>query len=314
MGYDHTPEQLIASLRGEQYAIFVGSGPSKVLGVPDWEELLRKLAKKIDYSVEPLFAKGERFHRIGSAVKKAYLEQSRGQDYLDFLAHNMEQTLSKYCSQQVAILKASRGVVITTNFDCCLEAVWQNAEDFEYLKHRIWNVPELDETRVLQEETLVHLHGNKDEKRFILTTEDYEQWYPNALQDERKPSSRLEDFLKSLFTRMPFFFVGFSFEDDHLLRSLKKFRALNKTNIEVDLKFTGGQLVLQEPRHWALLPKEEKEEQEKEEAERRDKENSLHNAGIHIVWYEEPYVRLETVLSELALPRSASQAGGTTSV
>ena len=191
------PADLGAALSAGECVLFVGAGLSRGAGLPDWTELIERLAA--DLHVKP----PARFDYLDLAQ---WYRERFGRDALaravgDTFHHAcaaLRPTLAHYL-----LLSLPLKIIITTNYDNLLERALAG------LKHY--------PTRVLRQEDVPHtgsglgvhvvkLHGDAAHPdEIVITRDDYDEFF------QRRPAMAL--LLEGLLLNRTFFFVGYGLKD-----------------------------------------------------------------------------------------------------
>lgn len=125
---------LVRAVRSKRAIAFIGSGPSRDAGYPDWSQLLQKLvaAAGLDYSPGDLAAGGERTLAIAEECK----EKLR-QDYYEFLRVEFGEKAPGHTTTHVDLLRVPFASYMTTNIDPCLDLA---AERIPGRKIQVWPI------------------------------------------------------------------------------------------------------------------------------------------------------------------------------
>lgn len=232
------PEPLKEKARIDKLVIFIGAGVSRLVGCPSWDELAHKY-------LEDLWQKSKSQHKTTSLGLSYYeYKQLKGlpaRRLLSICDAIYEQhpditrpPLSELCKYECEKFKKSKiftylrdfhAIYVTTNYDECLEDATPSLESIESgsigegapgvnpanPKLRVFsNIEELLESK-LEENALLHLHGNiKEEKTAIITFEDYLRHYRTG----QNPA----ELLKVLFEEdYGVLFVGYGLDEFEIL-------------------------------------------------------------------------------------------------
>jgi len=209
--------------KNDTVAVFVGAGASTPLGIKGWSELLKSFATShgIDLDVErSIEAKGypgtasEIYNRVGDHEK-----------YLQFMSSKFEPRNCLYTSLHELLMKKFR-VIVTTNYDVAFE----NYCNKNGMPIHTQKLPNFNVLTAFNDKTIVYLHGNNDDRKYVFLEEEYDCFYPSI---SGKPGSyEVERFLTPLITNAHLIFVGFSFDDSYLYRFLTK--VINDTALEYE--------------------------------------------------------------------------------
>jgi len=248
---------------------FVGAGLSIPLGFPGWTEYLYGLCDlregvSLRKVITELIANGQ----YEEAAEHLYNElgERRFNDDLKLTFSKEIKTKNIGAIQYLPLI--AKGPVVTTNFDCALETIFERAgKRFEKI-YCGKNVPlQLAlEALVQSKRVLFKLHGDsRDPESRILTLTEYEDSYGKNI-DTTKPLPQIMDRMAS----MPLLFIGCSLNKDRTIQCLKN-------NI-----------------HYAMVEKPEIPEKY------NVKDRDLSKAGIGTIWYpSNEHVKIEEILKYL---------------
>lgn len=204
-------EQLASSIKKKQTILFVGSGVSKNLGLPDYSELIDQMAGNLGYDASAFHKWGDNDFLILAEyylLKKGTLGALRS--WMDRAWHNPRFDIGSSAIYKL-ILELDFPIIYTTNFDRWLE----NAYDHYGKKYtKITNVADLPqiERDVPQ---IIKFHGDFDDDSSIVLTESS---YFNRLDFE----TSLDIKLRSDSLEKSILFIGYSLSDINIRYMLYK--------------------------------------------------------------------------------------------
>jgi hypothetical protein len=237
--------QLVNALKSRRAVLLAGSGSSKFVGYPLWDELVedmrRRFAPHLTWT-EDASAMGFA-GRIVEEIKKA----RQLTDYYNFLERKFEPLPGRarlHDDLHVALVQLGFCGLVTTNYERVIEsAVTQafasdvgpfNCEEIDLCHHRFYRVFDFFRSLAAGEKPrwVLHLHGYyRNPQGIILTEEDYRRRYGElpASDTEGRAQSVILDSLHrkvlwTLFATHPLVFVGFSLRDDFFVHMLRVVR------------------------------------------------------------------------------------------
>lgn len=236
----------------------VGAGLSAWVGYPMWDELLRRHGAEFDVEAEVEGHLADwRYEEAAEVMEKAC-----GDAWFDLLRDSFDpQQIGRRRGSRPAYQKwlpqLFQGLVLTTNFDRCLEDLYGDPDSVnpgdDFQRDRA------DRAGFENKHLLIKLHGDiNDPWHMVLTKTAYDECYgadPGA-PDLEKPMPK---FLSEQVNRRPMLFLGCSLHQDRTCAVLRKCSRVGS--------------------HYALLPRPKDDE---EFAYRR---NELRELGIRAIWY-----------------------------
>ena len=207
--------ELLKHAKNHNLMPFFGAGISR-WAYPGWDDALKRLAKgfgcKMD--VQTLLSRFE-YEEAASLIAEARGRGSFSDAMVDlFRTGKMEECAGRRPAYTDLFPKIFRGPMVTTNFDRCIEYIFQKndtpvpdvlAPQDNYQQDQIEAM--LHEKKSL----LLKMHGDiNDPKHFVFTRESYDATYGDGLDPEKPMPHRL----KRLLEGGPVLFLGCSLHAD----------------------------------------------------------------------------------------------------
>ncbi|UPQ75725.1 SIR2 family NAD-dependent protein deacylase [Chryseobacterium nepalense] len=196
--------------------VFAGSGLSKSLNLPNWNNMVIQNIKNINKPHLNPFIDLLNNNTMSALDVLEYLKTDENEIY-NYIGSNFK--IRKDCNLQLheKLLKLSNNKVITTNYDNAFELAANN----EIIPSKPTSKYTINNINKNSNGFIFKLHGSFDEPdNCIVFKEDYEKLYSSD-NNEAAPEK-----LKSLFTNSTFLFIGFSFSDPDINLIFDK---MNKT-------------------------------------------------------------------------------------
>lgn len=294
-------QALLDTFRSGRFVSFIGAGASMPTGIPAWEKMLQRLIalKGLRFRVSDYEG---RYPELASAIYARYEELSCEQEYYDYLV-SMSEPTECYCTSLHHALIDAVPVHVTTNFDCVLELAYERYKRettplCQYFPH--FDVDQLDD------HSIVYLHANRNERRFVFRKEEFDQYYPSVSRADG--SLQIEFLLRHLFERRHMLFIGFSFYNDPYLKGC--IAAISKQityETQIEAHSFGRSLRPADISHYALLHVSESEPVHVFENRSRLIEE-LQEYQIHAICYRR-HREVEDILLELRRLKDMGEAG-----
>ncbi|MBY0528105.1 MAG: SIR2 family protein [Gemmataceae bacterium] len=191
------PAALVEALLAQECVLFVGAGLSCGAGLPDWSELIRRLAEQLKITPDgrtdyPDLAQWYR-EQFGASALAGVIHQTFGDPNRAGLP-----TLAHYL-----LLSLPIRLVLTTNYDGLLELALTALKRFPVPVVRQEDVAKTGQGDGVY---VVKLHGDAaSAEEIVLCRDDYDEFF------ERRPAMAL--LLEGLLLNRTFFFVGYGLRD-----------------------------------------------------------------------------------------------------
>ena len=275
---------------------FLGAGISSPTGISNWNNLLLNLAncKGAKYtltSIKELIDKHD--HPKTASILKKEIDDIT---YKKFLSDQFNPINTLTTSTIIKIVYKFHSI-ITTNFDTTLE---EAIKTINFIKNEVNKfgkqyLPFLNSNSLQDLKQIVYLHGHKDTDTFLLTEEEYKNFYPSNYDEKNSDSLEdLEEFLKSIINNMNLIFMGFSFDDKNFCNFFKKrVELFNKND---DKKIVQGFASKKtELNHFAFI--------KSDESSIIGKYNQLKEMGIKPIFFKGNYSDLEFYIEKLKVEK-----------
>lgn len=204
-------EELASAIKKKKAILFVGSGVSKNLGLPDYSELINQMAEKLGHDPKTFNEWGNNDFLLLAEyyyLKKGSLGALRS--WMDRMWHDAAISVGESDIYKI-IMDLDFPIIYTTNFDRWLEYAHDYYEK-EYIK--IANVADISRTE--QKKTqIIKFHGDFDDDSSIVLTESS---YFNRLDFE----TSLDIKLRSDSLEKSILFIGYSLSDINIRYMLYK--------------------------------------------------------------------------------------------
>ena len=278
-----------------RWVSFIGAGPSQPTGIGSWRHLLEALirSKGLDLSVEKYDGT---LPQLASEIYCKYNALGCAEDYYAIILSETTPTETHATLFHHEVIKTIR-VHVTTNFD--------NVLDFAYEKYMHRSpaqrqcLPDFD-PELLVDDSIVYLHANRDEKRFVFRAEDFDFYYPSV--SHRNGSMSVESLLRHIYRNRQLLFIGCSFEDAYLRGALSTMWSELTYERATEQELFGPRRLVNTPCHFALLSPltldRDAEKRERQEYARSQIIRQLENSGVRTMVCTK-HCDIETVLEDL---------------
>ena len=255
----------LLQLNKNNVAAFIGAGTSIITGFPNWQSLLIDMKKYYNIQNKNLdrvnaLINNEDFIKAASEI---FNNDNDINKYNDFLCNRFKNPVNcQHYSLHDELIKTFNNI-LTTNFDTTFKSKYESLN--EIIKEQNGNIYNFKEIKLnefnncnLNDRNIVYLHGNWEQKKFILREEEYQTNYKtyNKIFEHYSP---LEGFLIfSVFSKLSLVYIGFSFNDYYFVNLLKKFYLeIYKNQCEEDKKTYGTSNIPPLPDNFVIISDKE---------------------------------------------------------
>jgi hypothetical protein len=205
-------DQLARDVRDGRCILFVGAGLSKLLGLPTWEELIRHMARELDFDPDVLVGPGADFLQVAEFYKLKKGSMGELRSWMD-KNWNVADDAIRFSSVHKQIVELGFPLIYTTNYDNNLERAFQlHGRPFS----KIVSVLDISSART-DCPHIVKFHGDfSDDNSLVITETNYFE----RLEFE----SPLDLRLRSDALGRSILFVGYSLKDFNLRLLLYKLK------------------------------------------------------------------------------------------
>lgn len=266
---------LVESVRKKRIAPFVGAGFSKPCSFPLWGEAIQQLINKLEgfsrseeRALKPVLSYLSRVKELldnWQYLEAAQLIYEKDRTQIESFVRNKFQLTAnaKLIGPVTFLPEISDGCIITTNFDCVIETVFQESnKSIRGYMHGIQSQNQFVPKLIQGERCILKLHGDvSDPSTYIFSEDQYKDAYGDDGIDYTKPLSKV---LRQIFISHSLLFLGCSLSQDMTMTLFKDVVDKQEFNI---------------PDHYAILPKPTNHEIY------LAKETQLLNTKIRPIWY-----------------------------
>ncbi|KAB7731919.1 hypothetical protein F5984_06770 [Rudanella paleaurantiibacter] len=266
---------LVEAVKKKRIAPFVGAGFSKPCHFPLWGEAISQLINRLEgvsrseeRALQPALSyldlvRG--FLNNWQYLEAAQLIYERDQTQIESFVRNKFQLTDniKLIGPVTLLPEIADGCIITTNFDCVIETVFQDKlKPIRGYMHGIQSQNQFVPKLIQGERCILKLHGDvSDPSTYIFSENQYKDAYGEDGIDYTKPLSKV---LRQIFISHSLLFLGCSLSQDMTMTLFKDIVDKREFNI---------------PDHYAILPKHKNHETF------LAKETQLLNTKIRPIWY-----------------------------
>jgi len=218
--------QLIDDLSQKDFIVFAGAGIPEPTGVPLWKELLKTLYDKqplngVEVKMDDV--NEYQYPNIAQMLFDEFATKGDSNDFKKTIQKKMQSTKIPHTVTQEEIIQACGGRIVTTNFDDTFESAFKRLIRNGAIKSEltVQTLSNLECEKVKENNCITYLHGKCNEDEIIFKKADYTKHYPSL---DGRQESPLEKLLRYFYIEcnISVVFVGFSFEDSYVMRSLER--------------------------------------------------------------------------------------------
>ena len=193
-------EEIKGLLENNNLILFVGSGVSASLGMPNWSQLINHIADQLGFEHEVFKTYGDYL----ALAEYYYLKQNGPDELCEWMAEKWTVNKEAIYSSPIynAIVSLSCKLIYTTNYDHTLEQAYDNKKK-NYIK-----IVDINDLVGIQDDAvqIIKFHGDFSKKDSIILSE---RDYFNRLNFE----SPLDIKLRSDMLGNSILFIGYSLSD-----------------------------------------------------------------------------------------------------
>lgn len=287
--------ELLEVFPNGSWVSFIGAGPSQPTGIGNWTQLLKKLirVKDLDLSVDK---HDGTLPQLASDIYSRYNALGCTEEYYEVILSETTPTETHATLFHHEVIKTIR-VHVTTNFDNVLDLAYQKYMGRLPAKRQY--LPDFN-PELLIDESVVYLHANRQEKRFIFRAEDFDFYYPSVSHENG--STSVESLLRHIYRNRQLLFIGCSFEGPYLREALSAMYKEIGYERAKEQQLFGPTQPVNTPCHFALLSpltmEQKTEKRQKQESARSAVIRQLEEAQIRTIVCTQ-HCDIETILEDL---------------
>lgn len=234
-----------SNVKNQAIVPFIGAGPSMILGLPSWSQLVKEYAELVGYPHDI----NTQFTTFGRSWAKVAEEiyQFSGGDIEAYRTHmsEMHPTEAEWTNFHFLLVKHFKRIV-TTNYDYALENAYREC-------HRMSTNPEPNllyfpttlNAINFTEGTIAYLHGQIHVRDFVFRESEYQHAYVQH--------KRIANFLSQVIELYQLLFIGFSFDDPIFRDAIRAIFQARKSESESVNNVFGADHVSESPKSYIIL-------------------------------------------------------------
>jgi NAD-dependent SIR2 family protein deacetylase len=242
----------VEDLSQRDFVVFAGAGVPEITKIPTWRDLLTALERRQKIrGVDIKKVDSYLFPEIAQMLFVLFQKEDNAKEYYKIIREEIQpKAASQTNLQQEIILATSR--IITTNYDDTFERAFKKLHERKNIEEEctVQTIATLNDVKLKKKNHITYLHGRFDETSIIFKTTDYERNY-SCLNGGSE--SALEKLLRYVYSEEALVFVGFSFDDRYITRTIERiYQDIKDEHVkhEGDPNFRP---FLSEIKHYALL-------------------------------------------------------------
>lgn len=314
----------IEDLSQRDFIVFAGAGVPEITKIPTWRDLLIALERRHRIrGVNIREVDSYLFPEIAQMLFVMFQKENNVEEYYKIIRKEIQPKAASQTNLQQEIILATRRI-ITTNYDDTFERAFKTLHDRGNIEEEctIQTIATLTDVKLKKKNLITYLHGRFNENSIVFKATEYDNNY-SCLNGGSE--SDLEKLLRYVYSEEALVFVGFSFDDRYITRTIERiYQEIKNEHVkyEGDLNFKP---FLSKIKHYALLedvPFDDEEidpqehgkgfdpELKKAERIRRAKllQEKLESMNIKVIRYEYgQHLQLECWFKDIQRKRAAQR-------